>query len=98
MFDLLSEYSVIVFISLCNWVLSALNAEKTNWGLLRALVCLVHIFCAFWHLQCCVLATHSAMVRLNVAPIVHIKVERETSINLSWNCLGCVHKPYSVGR
>ena len=47
LFDTSNECSVIVFTWLCNWVLSALDARKTDWDLLHALVLSMHISVPF---------------------------------------------------
>ena len=47
------------------------------------------------HLQCCVLITHSTVVKVRIGLNVH--AEMQTNITLSKKCLSCVYTPHRVG-
>ena len=59
--------------------------------------CCCHWVCLYWisHPQCCVLATHSAVVKVQVG--CNRQGKAETSTSLSGECPSCVHIPHHVG-
>ena len=75
---------------------------RQDWCLVSANALLLHSYAVaigsvlYWmlHLQCRVLITHGAVVKVQISLNVH---DRKTNTNLSWKCLSCVHMPHCCG-